>query len=73
MVMDEDFLEIEDLYIIDQMKEFLQNKEVSKILAAKQLLQVVLIGRAVSPASFVWSKLSDSGAIAWRYQEGLNS
>ena len=66
MVMDKNFLEIEDLYILDQMKQFLQNEEVSKIPAARRLLQVALVERAVSPASFVWSKLSDSGAIAWR-------
>ncbi|OJA17643.1 hypothetical protein AZE42_10853 [Rhizopogon vesiculosus] len=41
MVTDEDFFEKEDLYILNQMKEFLQNEEVSKILAAKQLLQLV--------------------------------
>jgi son of sevenless-like protein len=51
MVMDEDFFEKEDLYILDRMKEFLQNEKVSKILAAKQLLS--LVERAVSPESFV--------------------
>jgi len=64
MVMDEDFFEKEDLYILNRMKEFLQNEEVSKILAAKQLLP--LVERAVSPASLVCSRLSDSGATAWR-------
>jgi hypothetical protein len=50
MVMDED-IEKEDLYILDRMKEFLQNEKVSKIFAAKQLLS--LVERAVSPESFV--------------------
>jgi son of sevenless-like protein len=49
MVMDEGFFEKEDVYILNQMKEFLQNEEVSKILAAKQLLS--LVERAVSPPS----------------------
>jgi hypothetical protein len=72
MVMDENFFEKEDLYILDEMKEFLQNEEVSKILAAKRLLP--LVERAVSPAPLLCSKLSDSGAIARRkHQEGLYS
>ncbi|KAG1743304.1 ras guanine nucleotide exchange factor domain-containing protein [Suillus paluster] len=41
MVSDEDFLEKEDMYILNRMKEFLQNEDVSKILAAKQLLSLV--------------------------------
>jgi len=72
MVTDEDFLEKEDVYILNRMKEFLQNEDVSKILAAKQLLS--LVERAVSPALLVWFKLSDSDATARRrHQEGLDS
>ncbi|KAG2145892.1 ras guanine nucleotide exchange factor domain-containing protein [Suillus clintonianus] len=41
MVSDEDFLEKEDTYILNRMKEFLQNEDVSKIFAAKQLLSLV--------------------------------
>lgn len=41
MVSDEDFLEKEDMYILNRMKEFLQNEDVSKFLGAKQLLSLV--------------------------------
>lgn len=51
MVTDEDFLEKEDVYILNRIKEFLQREEVSRILVAKQLLS--LVERAVSPASLV--------------------
>jgi len=64
MVTDGDFLEKEDVYILNRIKEFLQNEEVSKVLAVKQLLS--LVERAVSLMSLVWSKLSDAGVIAWR-------
>jgi hypothetical protein len=71
MVMDEYFFEREDLYILGRMKEFLQNEEVAKILAAKQLLS--LVERVVSPCSLVWPGLSDSGAVARRGHQGLTS
>jgi len=51
MVMNKDFFEKEDLYILDQMKDFLQNEKVSKISAAQQLLS--LVERAVGLALFV--------------------
>ena len=45
MVADDDFLEKEDMYILDRMKEFLLQDTVSKIAISKQL--VILIDRAV--------------------------
>jgi son of sevenless len=45
MVVDEDVLEKEDMYILDRMKEFISGEEVIKFAAAKQLL--ILIERAV--------------------------
>lgn len=45
MVADDDFLEKEDMYILDRMKEFLLQDAVSKIAISKQL--VILIDRAV--------------------------
>lgn len=72
MVFDEDFLEKEDMYILNRMKEFLQNEDVSKFSGAKQLL--TLVERAVSSAPLILFRLSDLGAIAWRRrQEGLDS
>ncbi|KAF8134011.1 ras guanine nucleotide exchange factor domain-containing protein [Boletus edulis] len=44
MVADDDFLEKEDMYILDRMKEFLLQDTVSKIAISKQL--VILIDRA---------------------------
>ncbi|KAH7910846.1 ras guanine nucleotide exchange factor domain-containing protein [Hygrophoropsis aurantiaca] len=41
MVHDEHFLEKEDMYILDRLKDFLLHETVSKIPAAKQLLVVV--------------------------------
>jgi hypothetical protein len=72
MVSDEDFLEKEDMYILNRMKEFLQDDDVSKFVGAKQLLS--LVERAVSSVSLKWYRLSDSGATAWRRrQERLDS
>jgi len=45
MIVDDDVLEKEDLYILDRMKEFISTDEVSSFAAAKQLL--ILIERAV--------------------------
>ena len=45
MVVDDDVLEKEDLYILDRVKEFISSDEVNKFAAAKQLL--ILIERAV--------------------------
>ncbi|KAA1479453.1 ras GEF [Dentipellis sp. KUC8613] len=44
MMLDDDILEKEDLYILDRMKQFISNEEVMHLAAAKQLL--VLIERA---------------------------
>jgi son of sevenless len=46
MVVDDDVLEKEDLYILDRMKEFISNEEVIRFAAAKQLM--IFIERAVS-------------------------
>lgn len=67
MVSDEDFLEKEDMYILNRMKEFLQNEDVSKFGGAKQLLS--LVERAVSSASLIWFRLSDSDTTAWRRRQ----
>ena len=45
MVVDEDVLEKEDMYILDRMKSFISGEEAIKFAAAKQLL--ILIERAV--------------------------
>jgi son of sevenless-like protein len=45
MVVDDDILEKEDLYILDRMKEFITGDEVIRFAAAKQLL--IFIERAV--------------------------
>ena len=45
MIVDDDVLEKEDLYILDRMKEFISTDGVSNFAAAKQLL--ILIERAV--------------------------
>jgi son of sevenless-like protein len=45
MVVDDDVLEKEDLFILDRMKEFSSNEEVIKFAAAKQLM--IHIERAV--------------------------
>ncbi|OJA12947.1 hypothetical protein AZE42_07483 [Rhizopogon vesiculosus] len=42
IVSQEGFLDKEDVFILNRMKEFLQNEEVSKIAAAKQLLSLVV-------------------------------
>lgn len=47
MVVDEDVLEKEDLYILDRIKAFISEEEVIKFAAAKQLL--ILLERAVWP------------------------
>lgn len=46
MVVDDDVLEKEDMYILDRMKEFISTEEVSSFAAAKQLM--ILIERLVS-------------------------
>lgn len=46
MVVDDDVLEKDDMFILDRMKEFITTEEVSGFAAAKQLL--ILIERAVS-------------------------
>lgn len=46
MVVDDDVLEKDDLFILDRMKEFLTSDAVANFPAAKQLL--ILIERAVS-------------------------
>lgn len=46
MVVDDDVLEKDDLFILDRMKEFLTTNAVANFPAAKQLL--ILIERAVS-------------------------
>lgn len=48
MVVDDDFLEKDDMYILDRMKEFLLQDTVSKVAISKQL--VILIDRAVGDA-----------------------
>lgn len=48
MVVDDDVLEKEDMYILDRVKEFISSDEVNKFAAAKQLL--ILIERAVRTA-----------------------
>ena len=45
MIVDDDVLEKEDLYILDRMKEFISTDGVSNFAAAKQLL--ILIERTV--------------------------
>lgn len=45
MVVDDDVLEKEDLYILDHIKAFISGQEVIKFAAAKQLL--ILLERAV--------------------------
>lgn len=49
MVADDDFLEKEDMYILDRMKELLLQDVASKIAISKQL--VILIDRAVGSVS----------------------
>jgi son of sevenless-like protein len=51
MIVDDDVLEKEDLYILDRMKEFISTDGVSNFAAAKQLL--ILIERAVSSLPFI--------------------
>lgn len=51
MVVDDDVLEKDDLFILDRMKEFITTEEVARFPAAKQLL--ILIERAVSTPSFL--------------------
>jgi son of sevenless-like protein len=48
MVVDDDVLEKDDLFILDRMKEFLSTEEVIRFPAAQQLL--ILIERAVNNA-----------------------
>lgn len=63
MVVDEDVLEKEDMYILDQMKNFIANAEVVRFAAAKQLM--ILIERAVSAVS--WHTLrTQYGSLAKR-------
>lgn len=50
MLVDEDVLEPQDMYIVDRMREFSTKDEVCELAAAKQLL--TLIERAVSPYFF---------------------
>jgi son of sevenless-like protein len=45
MVVENDILEKEDMYILDRMKEFISNDEVIRFAAAKQLM--ISIERAV--------------------------
>lgn len=51
MIVDDDVLEKEDLYILDRMKEFISTDGVSNFAAAKQLL--ILIERTVRNFTFV--------------------
>jgi son of sevenless-like protein len=46
MVVDDDVLEKEDMYVLDRIKGFISGEEVNKFAAAKQLL--IQIDRAVS-------------------------
>jgi son of sevenless-like protein len=46
MIVDDDVLEKDDMYILDRMKEFISKEEVNRFAAAKQLL--ILIERSVS-------------------------
>lgn len=50
MVMDEDVLEKEEYYILDRIREFVNQDDVNKLAAAKQLM--ILIERAVRQLSF---------------------
>ena len=52
MIVDDDVLEKEDLYILDRMKEFISTEGVSRFAAAKQLL--ILIERAVWIFPFIF-------------------
>lgn len=52
MVVDEDVLEKEDLYILYRMKKFISNEEVLRLGAARQLL--ILIEKAVRLCSVLW-------------------
>src|ERR1700720_1934580 len=45
MIVDEDVLEKEDMYILDRMRDFISRDEVSTLPAAKQLM--ILIERSV--------------------------
>jgi hypothetical protein len=73
MIVDDDVLEKEDLYILDRMKEFISTDGVSNFAAAKQLL--ILIERAVCTPSFcrvTSTKLVDCLATrrGWRQNDG---
>jgi son of sevenless len=58
MIVDEDILEKDDMYILDRMKEFISQEEVSKLAAAKQLM--ILIERSVRHRRLDFDCLSDS-------------
>ncbi|KIJ17931.1 hypothetical protein PAXINDRAFT_175648 [Paxillus involutus ATCC 200175] len=49
MVADDDILEKEDMYILDRMKEFLQQDAVSKVAISKQLVTLIDRARAGEP------------------------
>ena len=50
MIVDDDVLEKDDLFILERIKEFMTTEEVAKFPAAKQLL--ILIERAVRIAYY---------------------
>jgi hypothetical protein len=57
MIVDEDVLEKDDMYVLDLMKEFISQEDVSKLAAAKQLM--ILIERSVRHGFFYFDCLSD--------------
>lgn len=67
IVTDDDILEKDDMHILDRMKEMLQNEEVMRSTAAKQL--VVLIERAVRCLQYVFAYK----AHRFQQQKGDNS
>lgn len=57
MVVDDDVLEKEDMYVLDRIKEFISGEEVNKFAAAKQLL--ILLERAVRPTLVFFGMSAD--------------
>jgi len=55
MVVDDDVLEKDDMYILDRMKDFISNEEVIRFAAAKQLM--IFIERAVCPVVISFTEL----------------
>jgi hypothetical protein len=68
MVVDDDILEKEDMYILDHMKDFISGEDVVKYGAAKQLL--ILIERAVRVllSHILDVALTVDPATRWRHQ-----